>query len=120
MRHELDLRDLVTALVVCKRLGLARTQRVHQLVARRTDPRPAHVWAQPRVHLWHWPDVRDWAIGQDGLVVLEPGQRASAAQITERLGLDVSVPPGPGADGMWDWGVAEQAWIDSLMNVHRS
>ncbi len=114
-----DSRDLVTALVICARLGLARTQRVHQLVDRKSDPMPAHVWAQPRVHLWYWPDVRAWAARQDGLVVLEPGRAATGTQIADRLDLDPEALPDPRPDGTWDWEIAEQAWIDAMMNVHR-
>lgn len=80
---------------------------------------PAHVWAQPRVHLWYWPDVKAWAKDQDGIELLEPGMPATASQIEDRLPLADDVLPAPRPDGTWDWGVAEQVWIDSLMNVHR-
>lgn len=122
MTSTIDSRDLVTALVICKRLGLVRTQRVHELVARKSDPMPGHIWAQPRVHLWYWPDVRTWAANQDAMVVLEPGVETNSVRIEERLGVDTSgLPAGRtvGGETVWDWGVAEQVWIDSLMNVHR-
>lgn len=112
-----DSRDLVTALVITKRLGLARTQRVHELVARRTDPMPGHVWAQPRVYLWHWPEVRDWAATQD-LDVFEPGTRVPAAAAAARLEVPASQLQ-TDVDGLVLWESAEQVWIDSTMNVHR-
>lgn len=112
-----DSADLVTALVICKRLGLARPQRVHELVARKSDPMPGHVWAQPRVYLWFWPEVRGWAAEQD-LDVVEPSMRVPAQIAVERLGLPRSAVSADEA-GLVSWGAAEQAWIDSLMNVHR-
>ncbi len=119
MAPSTDYSNLVTALVLSKRLGLTRTQRVHQLVARQADPMPGHVWAQPRVHLWHWPDVRAWAHRQSGLEVLEPGHPATREQVRHRLGMEPDLLGPADEKGTWDWGIAEEAWIRSTMNVHQ-
>lgn len=117
MTPVVDSADLVTALVISKRLGLARTQRVHELVARQSDPMPGHVWAQPRVYLWYWPEVRDWAEAQD-LQLVEPGMSVAVDTVVQRLGVAASDLP-IDESGLVPWSVAEQIWIESTMNVHR-
>lgn len=123
MAATVDTSDLVTAKTICIRLGLTRPQRVHQLVSRQSDPMPGHVLAQPRVHLWRWSQVREWAAGQGRYEIAEPGEWVAGELIADRLSLDlnhVEVATRSATDGQveWSWGDAEQAWIDRQMNVH--
>lgn len=110
--------DLVSAKVITVRLGLSRTQRVHELVRRLSDPMPSHVVAQPRIHLWLWSEIAPWARRQ-GYVVVEPGMWVEAETIRDRLDLDpVGKPQADGDGELWSWSDAEAEWVDRQMNVH--
>ena len=52
--------DLVGAVEIAQRCGVARPQVVHDWRRRHPDfPEPLATIS--RVHLWHWPDVEKWA-----------------------------------------------------------
>ncbi len=123
MAATVDTSDLVTAKTISVRLGLSWPSRVHELVERQTEPMPCHVLAQPRVHLWRWSEVREWAADQDRYKIAEPGEWVTRQLILVRLDVDVDdvdVTSRPGPDGRveWSWADAERVWIARQMNVH--
>lgn len=124
MAATVDTTDLVTAKTIAVRLGLSWPSRVRELVERQSSPMPAHVVAQPRVHLWRWSEVREWAVAEGGYIIAEPGEWVPRALVVDRLHVDVdqsSVASRASDDGgvVWSWTDAERVWVDRQMNVHR-
>ena len=60
MGRRINVDDLVTATDIAERLGVKRAQVVHDWRRRHTDfPEP--LVTRPRVLLWAWKDVKEWA-----------------------------------------------------------
>lgn len=118
MGRMVDVDDLVTAGVVVVRMGLSRSQRVHQLM-RATPPMPDPVYVGPKTLLWAWSDVSAWA-AETGRSALEPDDLVTREIVVARLGFDPAdrsdVEPGTIVDGetRWPWGRAERVWIDGI------
>ncbi len=60
MGRRVDVDDLVTAVQIAERLGLAYAETVYNWINRYPDF-PSPVWTDGRSRLWLWPEVAAWA-----------------------------------------------------------
>jgi hypothetical protein len=60
MGRKIDIDQLVGAVEIAERLGVARPQVVHDWRRRHPDF-PAPIAVISRVGIWYWPDVERWA-----------------------------------------------------------
>lgn len=68
--RRVDVDELVGAAEIAERLGVKRLQVVHDW-RRRHEEFPLPVVAVSRTLVWHWPEVRRWAIQTGRLVANE-------------------------------------------------
>lgn len=114
MGRLLDVDELVTAGVIVNRMGLARIQRVHEMMRLQT-PMPRPVYVGPRILLWHWPEVSAWAAASNR-PALDPDDWVPAGLIGERLGLsDEDLRELTGAARRDVNGRSEFRWFDAEM-----
>jgi hypothetical protein len=120
MGRMVDLDDLVSSGIVAARLGFRRIQLLHDRMKRDPDcPRPIRYIS--RTAIWHWPDVREWALNvgwqpwatrpDARRLMLEPTDRVPREMIEARLNLQPrKAGLRAGADGLYLWSDVEEAW----------